>query len=81
MENFYEAFDPATTAYELGYTRRISPQRAPFNSHGQEVFFNGTHYITPDFDGHHVTNGWKKFDRRSNRLGTYSSDLKTRIGD
>lgn len=62
-------------AANLGYTRRIPAQKAPFNSHGQVVFFNGKNYITPDVDGHNVTNGWKMFDRRGNRIGTYDSDL------
>ncbi|MFE3195521.1 hypothetical protein ACFXHA_41420 [Nocardia sp. NPDC059240] len=70
----------ATQATSLGYTQRISPQRAPFDSHGEDAFSNGTNYITPDNTSHNVTNGWKMFDRRGNRTGTYSWDLKTRIG-
>ncbi|MNY55175.1 hypothetical protein D3C86_1911310 [compost metagenome] len=62
-------------AKELGYTNRISPQRAPFDSHGQVVFWNGKNYITPDVDGHNVSDGWKVFDRRGNRVGTYDRDL------
>lgn len=62
-------------AKELGYTNRISPQRAPFDSHGQVVFWNGKTYITPDVDGHNVSDGWKVFDRRGNRVGTYDRDL------
>jgi hypothetical protein len=74
-------FNAVTVANELGYSRRISPQRAPFNSHGQPVFTDGRRYITPDVDQHKVTNGWKMFDRRGRRIGTYSPDLTTRIGD
>ncbi len=74
-------FDAASVANKLGYAQRIPPQRAPFNSHGQPVFTNGRRYITPDIDQHNVTNGWKMFDRRGTRIGTYSPDLKTRIGD
>ncbi len=32
-------------ASNLGFTRRIAPQKAPFNSHGQEVFFDGKRYL------------------------------------
>ena len=62
-------------AATLGYTTRISAQKAPFDSHGQEVFTNGKTYITPDVDGHNVTNGWKMFNRRGARIGTYNSEL------
>jgi hypothetical protein len=67
-------------AGDLGYTRRISPQKAPFNSHGQPVYTDGDDYITPDVDGHNVSDGWKLFNRRGVRIGTYSWDL-TRIKD
>jgi Novel toxin 21 len=59
----------------LGYTTRIPAQKAPFDSHGQEVFTNGKNYITPDVDGHNVTDGWKMFSRRGERIGTYDSEL------
>jgi hypothetical protein len=62
-------------ASALGYTKRIPAQKAPFNSHGQEVFFNGKTYITPDIDAHNVTHGWKMFNRRGQRIGTYDPDL------
>lgn len=65
-------------ASDLGYKQRIPPQRAPFNSHGQPVYTDGDDYITPDRDGHNVSNGWKIYDRRGVRLGTYTWDL-TRI--
>ncbi|VTQ65958.1 Possible hemagglutinin (DUF638) [Campylobacter jejuni] len=64
----------------LGFDRRISPQKAPFNSHGQPVYFVGKTYITPDVDSHNVTNGWKMFDRKGERMGTYDSSLN-RIKD
>ena len=67
-------------ANELGYKQRIPPQKAPFNSHGQPVYWNGKNYITPDIDGHNTTDGWKMFDRRGNRIGTYDKDLN-RIKD
>nr|WP_154325579.1 toxin C-terminal domain-containing protein [Pantoea sp. 201603H] len=67
-------------AKNLGFDRRIPPQKAPFNSHGQPVYFDGKTYITPDVDSHNVTNGWKMFDRRGDRMGTYDSDLN-RIKD
>uniref|UniRef100_UPI0035CA3D88 toxin C-terminal domain-containing protein n=1 Tax=Leclercia sp. EC_58 TaxID=2584090 RepID=UPI0035CA3D88 len=67
-------------AGKLGFDRRIPAQKAPFNSHGQPVFYDGKNYITPDIDSHNVTNGWKMFDRKGNRIGTYDSDLN-RIKD
>ncbi|MEU9624099.1 toxin C-terminal domain-containing protein, partial [Streptomyces sp. NPDC048155] len=59
----------------LGYRTRIPAQRAPFNSHGQVVFSNGKNYITPDVDGHNVSDGWKMFNRKGQRIGTYDPDL------
>jgi hypothetical protein len=79
--HYYNRLHPAEMAQTLGYDRRIPPQRAPFNSHGQPVFFNGTTYITPDVDEHRTTGGWNMFDRRGRRLGTYTTDLQTRVGD
>ncbi|MFD7918150.1 putative T7SS-secreted protein [Streptomyces sp. NPDC059740] len=67
-------------AKNLGYGQRIAPQKAPFNSHGQPVYSNGKEYITPDVDGHNVSDGWKVFNRRGKRIGTYSWNL-TRIKD
>jgi hypothetical protein len=67
----------ADLARDLGYGTRIPPQKAMalFNSHGQDVFFNGKNYITPDVDGHNVV-GWKMFDRTTlRRIGTYDRDL------
>jgi hypothetical protein len=62
-------------AAALGYTTRIPAQKAPFDSHGQEVFTNGKSYISPDVDAHNVTNGWKMFSRRGARIGTYDLEL------
>lgn len=62
-------------AAALGYTTRIPAQKVPFDSHNQEVFTNGKNYISPDVDGHNVTNGWKMFNRRGVRIGTYDSEL------
>jgi hypothetical protein len=72
-----ELYGPTTRdrAAALGYTARVSAQKAPFDSHGQEAFTNGKNYITPDVDGHNVTNGWKMFNRRGVRIGTYDSEL------
>ena len=55
-----------------GYNRRMKD--APFDSHGQPVFTNGSNYITPDVDSH---NGgvWKVFDRRGRRVGTVDAEL------
>ncbi|MCG8349512.1 MAG: toxin C-terminal domain-containing protein [Chloroflexales bacterium] len=79
-QKHYNAFNPRSAAYDLGYTRRIPPQKAPFNSHGQDVFFNGKNYIPPDIDEHNVTHGWKMFNKKGQRIGTYSTDLQTKIG-
>jgi hypothetical protein len=68
-------------ANALGYSSRIPPQKAPFDSHGQPVFSNGKNYISPDVDSHNVTNGWKMFDRKGRRIGTYNSDFSERIKD
>lgn len=77
----YGSFDPIAAAKDLGYGQRIPPQKAPFKSHGQPVFSNGKGYISPDVDGHNVTNGWKMFDQRGRRTGTWSSDLSKRLKD
>ena len=68
------------TASELGYTKRIPPQKALFNSHGQSVYSNGKNYITKDIDAHRG-GVWKMFDRGGNRIGTYNGDLSERVGD
>ena len=68
-------------AVELGYTKRIPPQKSPFNSHGQSVFQNPKtrKYITPDVDSH--SGGiWKMFSRNKIRIGTYNIDLTQKIG-
>jgi RHS repeat-associated protein len=66
-------------ATEMGYSKRIAPQKAPFNSHGQQVYQKGNRYITPDADGH-KGGVWKMYDSRGNRLGTYDANMK-RIGN
>ena len=65
----------AEAARILGYDRRVSADKVPFNSHGQPAFFNGKDYITPDIDGHNVSYGWKKISKKGVRLGTYDKDL------
>ncbi|WP_411704685.1 VENN motif pre-toxin domain-containing protein, partial [Edaphovirga cremea] len=67
-------------AKNLGFGQRIPPQKAPFDSHGQPVYSNGKNYITPDVDSHNVTNGWKMFNSKGKRIGTYDSELN-RIKD
>ena len=67
-------------ASDLGYGQRIAPQRAPFNSHGQDVFSDGKNFITRDIGSdptHSAHNGgvWKMFDRRGNRVGTLDANL------
>lgn len=66
-------------AKRLGYDQRIAPQKAPFNSHGQEIYSNGEAYITADVDSH-AGGTWKKFDRKGRRLGTYDGQMN-RIGN
>jgi hypothetical protein len=66
-------------AERLGYSKRIPAQKAPFDSHGQEVFSNGKNYISRDIDSH-IGGAWKMFDRRGNRIGTYDANLN-RIGN
>jgi hypothetical protein len=81
-QDYYgNVFDPQAVAKELGYTTRIPAQKAPFDSHGQTVFSNGKNYISRDIDSHNVTNGWKMFNKKGERIGTYSSDLTTRLKD
>ncbi|CDL86405.1 toxin C-terminal domain-containing protein [Xenorhabdus cabanillasii] len=66
----------------MGYDQRIPAQKAPFNSHEQTVFYNRKtkNYITPDVDGHNITNSWKMMDKKGKRMGTYDSELN-RIKD
>jgi len=70
----------AERAKALGFTQRIPPHRAPFDSHGEQVFFNPKKklYLTRDRDGHNVTDGWKvvkKINGEYTRLGTYDSNF------
>jgi hypothetical protein len=72
--------EAARKAALLGFKKRIPPQKAHFNSHGQPVFQKGDRFITPDVD-QHLGGTWKLFDRSGNRLGTYNEDLTIRLGD
>ncbi|MFF1676264.1 RHS repeat-associated core domain-containing protein [Streptomyces sp. NPDC058256] len=71
---FYKATD-GDRAAALGYKTRIPTNKAHFDSHGEDVFFNGKNYITRDNTSHNVTDGWKMFNRRGQRIGTYDPDL------
>ena len=62
----------ADRAAVLGYYRKLPPQ--PW-SHGQKVFSNGKSFISKDIDGHNVTDGWKLFDKKGRRVGTYDAQL------
>jgi RHS repeat-associated protein len=53
---------------------------APFDSHGQLVFQRGSRYISADADVHSGGKAWKMFDRAGNRLGTFTEDLKVKLG-
>lgn len=58
-----------------GYDKRVSPNKTPFDSHGEQGFQNKKgDYITRDRDGH---NGgvWKKFSKTGKRLGTYNKNM------
>ncbi|MFF0611749.1 hypothetical protein ACFYUD_24110 [Nocardia tengchongensis] len=70
----------AAQANNLGYKQRIPAQQAPFDSHGEAVYSNGDKYITRDNTSHNVSNGWKMFDRKGRRIGTYNWDLSTKVG-
>jgi RHS repeat-associated protein len=61
-------------ASKLGFNKRIPPQKAPFNTHGQPLFQDGKKFITPDIDAH-KGGTWKMFDSNGNRLGTYDANL------
>jgi hypothetical protein len=68
--------DPDAAAAEHGYTERIPPQKAPFNTMGEPLYRNPKtgNYISPDRTGH-GGGVWKGFDRDGNRVGTYDGDL------
>ncbi|GEM_PF-1290828 len=69
-------------ANRLGFQKRISARKAPFNSHGQPVFQKGNKYITPDAD-QHSGGAWKMYEKKGGqykREGTYDASLN-RIGD
>jgi hypothetical protein len=69
-------------ASDLGCNRRIPPQKAPFDSHGRSVYTNGQEYISTDRDQHQGVEGARKrFDSKGRRIGTYSPQLKERLGD
>jgi RHS repeat-associated protein len=73
--------EAADAAAEMGYTQRIPAQKAPFDSHGQTVFYNPKTktYITVDVDQHHGP-AWKMFNRDYERLGTYDLKLEQKLG-
>ena len=62
----------AQRAATLGFPRRSAPM--PW-SNGQDVFFNGTKYISKDWDEHNATGGWKMFTKSGGRLGTFDANL------
>jgi hypothetical protein len=68
----------AQKARQLGY----SLYRGAGRLHGQEIFKNGTKYISRDIDSH--SGGfWKMFTKNGNRLtrvGTYNEDLTQQVG-
>jgi hypothetical protein len=74
--------DARAKARELGYTEdKNAPASVKRAARGDLVFRKGKRWISPDRDGHRTTKGWKMFDAKGNRLGTYNTDLTTRVGD
>ena len=73
-EYYNNLFDSKIEAGLLGYKKRIAPQKVPFNSHGQEAFFDGKTYITRDVDSH-IGGVWKKFNKKGQRIGTFDGNL------
>jgi hypothetical protein len=72
--------------YDL-LAEHIGFQRTNARSHGQPVYQNGANdFITPDVDAH-LGATWKRatsvenLKRKTTRMGSYSQDLKTRLGD
>ncbi|MFD7939027.1 RHS repeat-associated core domain-containing protein [Streptomyces sp. NPDC059755] len=77
-QKYNESIYPVSTAdraAQLGYHTVIKANRVEFDTHKQDAYFNGKNYISPDVDGHNVTNGWKMFNRQGRRIGTYDSEL------
>jgi Novel toxin 21 len=77
---FKTSKEAATAAKDLGF------EPTGKRSHGQEVFRKGNTYITRDVDGHNggawkVASSIKDLGMRETRSGTYSADLKIRIGN
>lgn len=68
-------------AKELGYTQRVSSKKLPFNSKKQPAYWHPKRkeYLTPDITGHKTVNGWKVFNRKGIRQGTYDANMN-RIG-
>ncbi|HSC25054.1 MAG TPA: toxin C-terminal domain-containing protein [Candidatus Babeliales bacterium] len=48
------------------------------DTRNKPVFTNGKNYISPDADGH-GGGSWKVFNKKGNRLGTWSIDLTKNI--
>jgi hypothetical protein len=68
----------SSAASKLGFSRRVSTQKLPFNSHGEPGYTDGKNYITRD-NTSHTGGSWKMFNRNGVRLGTYDENLN-RIG-
>ena len=77
-----------TTAEAASAAKAMGFQKINETVHGgQAVFKKGRQYISRDFDGHKPDGAWKmassvkKLGSKSTRDGTFSADLKTRVGD
>ncbi|MDX3662795.1 polymorphic toxin-type HINT domain-containing protein [Streptomyces sp. ID05-26A] len=73
-------------AQQLGFTRRMNSgqfrdETGGGNSHRQDVYHHAKDdlYISRDHT-EHKTVGWKLFNRRGERIGTYNYDLSVRVG-
>ena len=74
-------------AKNLGFTKRIPPHKAPFNSMNQTVFKNKKGLmISKDVGsgngmGPHKGGFWKMFDKSLKRKGTFNKKLTKKVGD
>ena len=75
-----------TTAEATAAANSLGFQKINETVHGQAAYKKGRQYITRDVDGHNggawkMATSVKKLGSKATRDGTFSADLKTRIGD
>jgi uncharacterized protein len=73
--------DALALAYEYGQNKAVDILR-PY-ALSEPVFWHGgpKNYSTPIVDDNYVLQGWIKFDFQGNRIGTFDSHARKRIGD